>query len=115
MLRAVYYRGMITHHILLRWQQTLSEDGIDAALRRLVALPLSVPGLTAVYAGKNYRDKAFSFSHTALIAAANEHAMREFYHHLHTLEIQATLAKEDVDFVPIITLGDYTQRQVVPR
>lgn len=73
---------MLVQTILLNWKPNVTEDTIDKALRAMVALPARMPGITDVYAGRNYTTLPAEYSHVVALVAHDQSALADCYKYI---------------------------------
>ena len=54
---------MIEHILLFRWNETATQEVIDAAIAELRGLKDKIPGIVAVSSGTNFSERSKGFTH----------------------------------------------------
>lgn len=88
---------MIIHIALFKWKPKITPTQIRRTLFDITALQHKVPGIIAIYAGKNYHKMSKGFTHGVVIVADSKNALRDYRTHIDHVTIAKTVDRSVTD------------------
>jgi Stress responsive A/B Barrel Domain len=72
---------MIEHILLLRWNETATQESIDYAMVELRGLKDKIPGIVDISSGKNFSERSKGFTHGMIFRFKDRAALESYIPH----------------------------------
>lgn len=72
---------MVVHIAIYQWKSDSKESQINEALQEVKNLKDKIPGLVAIYCGKNFSKWAKNFTHAIVVLGENQKALDQYRSH----------------------------------
>jgi Stress responsive A/B Barrel Domain len=72
---------MIQHIVLLRWNETATQEAINATMTELRGLKDKIPGILGVSSGTNFSERAKGFTHGLIFQFKDRAALEGYLPH----------------------------------
>lgn len=72
---------MIEHILLLRWNETATQESIDYAMVELQGLKDKIPGIVDISSGKNFSERSKGFTHAMIFRFKDRAALDGYFPH----------------------------------